>query len=254
MSLVSRIAKPIAPPDTDDKEHSIAVPELNKVLHALSQGDRELIFPRLSLIELSKGTTLYEHCPKGAHIYFPVDAVLSMRHMLADGHSCDLARVGREGMISLAFCRQAGVPPYCIQVQVGGKVFRIKSSAFFTEVDNSASLRALLLRCFNSVLMQVGQSVACNRYHTVYQQLCRYLLEAMDHGVEGSLDMTHEQIAESLGVRREGVTEAAIKLQTKGLIRYRHGHIDVLDREGLTGESCECYTAVKQQIDDVLPE
>jgi CRP-like cAMP-binding protein len=220
-------------------------PADNRFLAALEPTDRDLVLPLLTLIRLRKGELHYE-CSRDAHlIYFPVDAVLSMRHVLLDGHSCDVARVGREGMLALILFRHAAASPYCTQVQIPGWAYRANAAQLLEVAEGSLSLHALLLQGFYALVMQIGQSVACNRYHTIQQQLSRCLLQMLDRVSGVSLDLTHEQLGASIGVRREGVSEAAARLQRMGLIRYQHGHIEVLDRVGLEAQSCECYRSIK---------
>lgn len=228
-------------------------PERNRVLRALCPSDQNKVFPSLKVIELRKGEFLYENGPESHFMYFPIDAVLTLRHILLDGHGCDLARVGWEGMIGLVLFRETISTPYCIQVQFGGHALRLKSGLMLTVAEKSMPFRSLLLSCFHAVMMQIAQSVACNRHHTIQQQFCRYMLDALDHGTGDVVKSTHDQIASSLGVRREGVTEAAIRLQKQRLIQYHRGHIKVIDRGGMESRSCECYAVVKRQIRELLP-
>lgn len=253
MRLARCDVSPTDSPSVDRAFSTACNPESNRVLRALRPQDRSRVFPNLKVVDLRKNEMLFENGPESHFMYFPIDAVLSLRHILLDGHGCDLARVGREGMIGLVLSRGTVSTTYCTQVQTSGQAFRLNSTIILSAAESSVSLRSLLLCCFNGVLMQIAQSVACNRHHTIQQQLCRYLLDSLDHGSGNGVACTHEQIAGSLGVRREGVTEAAIKLQKEGVIQYRRGHIEVVNRGGVEARSCECYEVVKRQIQGLLP-
>jgi CRP-like cAMP-binding protein len=186
-------------------------------------------------------------------MYFPVDAVLSMRNVMLDGHSCDVARVGREGMLALVLFRHAVASPYSTQVLLAGRAFRASAAQLLEAADGSSGLRTALLHGYYAVVVQIGQSAACNRYHAIQAQLSRCLLQVLDRVSGVRLDLTHEQLAASIGVRREGISEAAARLQRLGLIRYQHGHIEVLDRSGLEAQSCECYQSIRSKTRGLLP-
>lgn len=228
-------------------------PDSNRILRGLRPQDRARILPRLSFVEWERGEIIHETSAPQRYAYFPVDALASIVLVLQDGHSCEVAVVGNDGLLGMSIVTQGqSMPGYSI-VQVAGSAYRLKASVLRDCFSRSESLRALLLRYAQVFLAQIGQSVSCNRYHTIYQQLARWLLTAADHLPHNQLELTQEQIAHSLGVRREGVTEAAGRLQKAGLIDYRRGRINVLDREGLENVCCECYQTVKRETERLLP-
>lgn len=229
-------------------------PERNRILRGLSSQDRACILPHLTFVEWQRGEVIHETCSPQKYAYFPVDAIASIVLFLEDGHSCEVAIVGNEGLLGMSiFTQTESMPGYSI-VQVAGSAYRLKASALRELVSRNESLRALLLRYTQILLTQIGQSATCNRYHTIHQQLARWLLTAADHLPHNQLQLTQEQIAHSLGVRREGVTEAAGRLQKAGLIDYRRGRINVLDPQGLKRACCECYDTVKNETERLLPE
>lgn len=229
-------------------------PERNRILRSLCPEDRDSIFPNLSLVNWERGEIIHETCTPQRYTYFPVDAIASLVLFLEDGHSCEIAVVGNAGLLGMSvFTQTESMPGYSI-AQVAGSAYRLKGSTLRDLVKRSESLRVQLLRYTQVLLTQIGQSATCNRYHTIHQQLARWLLTAADHLPHNQLELTQEQIAHSLGVRREGVTEAAGRLQKAGLIDYRRGRINVLDREGLEHVCCECYETVKRETERLLPE
>lgn len=228
-------------------------PERNRILRGLSPQDRACIFPHLSLVDWKRGEVIHETCSPQTYAYFPVDAIASIVLFLEDGHSCEIAIVGNDGLLGMSiFTQTESMPGYSI-VQVAGSAYRLKASALRELVKTNEPLRMQLLRYTQVLLTQIGQSASCNRYHTIHQQLARWLLTAADHLPHNQLELTQEQIAHSLGVRREGVTEAAGRLQKAGLIDYRRGRINVLDPQGLERVCCECYQTVKHETDRLLP-
>jgi CRP-like cAMP-binding protein len=191
---------------------------------------------------------------KMPYIYFPSTAVVSILHELENGSMSEVAVVGSEGLLGFSIFMGGGTTSSTAMVKIGGAGFRIKSSILLQEFNQSAPLRHLLLRYTQAVMTQMTQTSVCNRHHKLEQQLCRLLLINLDRMSGNEMVMTQELMASSLGVRREGVTEAAGKLQADGLIKYARGHIDILNRRGLESRSCECYRVVKNEYDRLLPE
>lgn len=232
---------------------SIAL-ENNRILRGMHPVDLACILPHLDLVDWERGQVIHETSTPQRYAYFPVDALASIVLFLKDGHSCEVAIVGNDGLLGMSiFTQTESMPGYSI-VQVAGSAYRLKASVLRERFSRSESFRALLLRYAQAFLTQIGQVVSCNRYHTIYQQLARWLLIAADHLPYNQLELTQEQIAHSLGVRREGVTEAAGRLQKAGLIDYRRGHINLVDRSGLERACCECYQVVKREAERLLPE
>jgi len=228
-------------------------PEQNRILRALCPRDRARVFPHLSMIDLKQGEVLYESTSPQRYAYFPIDSITSMLYIMEDGHSCEIAQVGRTGMVGICIFTEAYTTTHRAVVQSAGRAWRLRAGVLREELQRSQDLRGLLLSYTQVLVTQLGQAAACNRYHTIYQQLCRWLLMALDNRPDGRLMITQEQIANSLGVRREGVTEAAGKLQRVGLIECRRGQIKVLDRGGLQETCCECYEVVSRETDRLLP-
>ncbi len=228
-------------------------PEQNRILRALCPRDRAKIFPHLSMIDLKQGEVLYESTSTQRYAYFPLDSIASMLYIMEDGHTCEIAQVGRTGMVGISIFTEAYTTTHSAVVLGAGRAWRLRAGVFREELDRSQELRSLLLRYTQVLVTQLGQAAACNRYHTIHQQLCRWLLMAMVNRPDGRLMITQEQIANSLGVRREGVTEAAGKLQRAGLIECRRGQIKILDRDGLEQTCCECFDVVSRETDRLLP-
>lgn len=248
-STISQQGQPLRHPLM--KFHGV---ELNRILRGMHKNDIARILPHLTLVEWKRGEIIHETSDVQRYAYFPVDAIASIVLFLEDGHSCEIAIVGNDGLLGLSiFTQTESMPGYSI-IQVAGSAYRLKACILRELVRDSEALRTLLLRYTQVLLTQMGQSATCNRYHTIHQQLARWLLIAMDHLPHTHLDLTQEQIAHSLGVRREGVTEAAGRLQKAGLIEYRRGRITVLDRAGLERVCCECYRTVKRETERLLPE
>ncbi|MEE4303020.1 Crp/Fnr family transcriptional regulator [Wenzhouxiangella sediminis] len=220
----------------------------------MNHQDYARVLPHLTLVEWHRGEIIHESCAVQRYAYFPVDSLASIVLLLEDGHSCEIAVVGNDGLLGLSIFTQTESMPSYSTVQVAGSVYRLKAAVLRELVHDSEHFRSLLLRYTQVLFTQIGQSATCNRYHTIHQQLARWLLIAIDHLPDNHLELTQEQIAHSLGVRREGVTEAAGRLQKAKLIEYRRGHIHVLDRPGLEHECCECYRTVKRETERLLPE
>ena len=228
-------------------------PQQNHLFRALPPEARERVFPHLELVELPLGHVLYESGNTLHHVYFPTDSIVSLLYVMEDGASAEIAVVGYEGMVGVALFMGGETTPNRAIVQSAGFAYRLKGALLKSEFSRSGALQHLLLRYTQALLTQMAQTAVCNRHHSVDQQLCRWLLLSLDRLSSNNLTMTQELIANMLGVRREGVTEAAGKLQSKGLIHYSRGRITVLDRPRLEQSSCECYGVVKKEFDRLLP-
>jgi CRP-like cAMP-binding protein len=200
------------------------------------------------------GDVLYESGSELRHVYFPTTAIVSLLYVMLDGASAEIAVVGNEGIIGVALFMGGETMPNRAVVQSAGHAYRLKGQLLKQEFNRSGELQHLLLRYTQALLTQMAQTAVCNRHHSLDQQLCRWLLLSLDRLPSNELVMTQELIANMLGVRREGVTEAAGNLQKAGLIAYRRGRITVLDRAGLEARACECYAVVKKEFDRLLPE
>jgi CRP-like cAMP-binding protein len=196
---------------------------------------------------------LYEPGVTLRHVYFPTDSIVSLLYVMENGASAEIAVVGREGLVGVSLFMGGGSTPSRAVVQSAGKGFRLDSAHMQEEFNRAGIVMRLLLRYTQALITQMAQTAVCNRHHSLDQQLCRWLLLSLDRLEGTQLRMTQELIANMLGVRREGVTESALKLQHAGLIRYARGHISVLDRPGLEQRSCECYAVVKKEYDRLLP-
>ena len=228
-------------------------PLQNHILDALPPAERERLFPHLKLIELPLGMVLYESGDTLRHIYFPTDSIVSLLYVLANGASAEISIVGNEGAIGVALFMGGETTTNRAIVQSAGFAYRLTGRRLKQEFGRHGNLLHILLRYTQALLTQMAQTAVCNRHHSVDQQLCRWLLLSLDRLSSDKLTMTQELIANMLGVRREGVTEAAGKLQNLGVIRYRRGQITVLDRPQLERLSCECYGVVKKESDRLLP-
>jgi CRP-like cAMP-binding protein len=228
-------------------------PHQNHLLDALPAGDYERIAPHLELIPMHLGEVLYEPGVRLRYVYFPTTSIVSLLYVLEDGASAEIAIVGNEGMLGISLFMGGDTTPSHAVVQSAGHGFRLKAELLKTEFGRFGPTMHVLLRYTQALLTQMAQTAVCNRHHSVDQQLCRWLLLSLDRLSSNELSMTQELIANMLGVRREGVTEAAGKLQDVGLIRYRRGTITVLDRPRLEARSCECYQVVKTEFDRLLP-
>ncbi len=228
-------------------------PRQNHILDALPDLERDRLFPHLELVEMSLGRVLYESGTALRHIYFPTDSIVSLLYVMRDGASAEIAVVGNEGAIGVSLFMGGETTPSRAIVQSAGHAYRLSRRRLKAEFDRHGEMLHILLRYTQSLLTQMAQTAVCNRHHSVDQQLCRWLLLSLDRLSTNRLNMTQELIANMLGVRREGVTEAAGKLQKLGVIRYRRGQITVLDRARLEQLSCECYAAVKTETDRLLP-
>jgi CRP-like cAMP-binding protein len=229
-------------------------PEQNRLLEALPPPERDRLFPHLTLVTLPLGSVLYESGDAQRYIYFPIDAIVSLLYVLKDGSSAEIAVVGNDGAIGIALFMGGATTTNRAIVQSAGAAYRLTRRRLKQEFERHGEMLHVLLRYTQALITQMAQTAVCNRHHSVDQQLCRWLLLSLDRLASNELTMTQELIANMLGVRRVGVTEAAGKLQKLGVIRYRRGKITVLDRPRLEGLSCECYEVVKKETDRLLPE
>ena len=228
-------------------------PRENRLLAALSEPEFNRLYPNLELVPLLLGEVLYESGDQLQHVYFPILSIVSLLYVMADGASAEIAVVGNEGIIGIALFMGGETMPNRAVVQSAGYAYRLRSQLLKEEFSRAGELQNLLLRYTQALLTQMSQTPVCNRHHSVDQQLCRWLLLSLDRLPSTELTMTQELIANMLGVRREGVTEAAGKLQSAGLIHYSRGKITVLDRPRLEARACECYKVVKAEFDRLLP-
>lgn len=227
----------------------------NRLLAALPAEVVDRLLPDLELAPMPLGKVIYESGVELEQVYFPTpDCIVSMLYVMADGASAEIAVVGDEGMVGIALFMGGGTTPSRALVQSAGQALALKGKALIREFERHGELQHLLLRYTQALITQMSQTAVCNRHHSVDQQLCRWLLLSLDRLSTNDLAMTQELIANMLGVRREGVTEAAGKLQAQGLIHYNRGHITVLDRPGLEARVCECYAVVKREYDRLLPK
>ncbi len=229
-------------------------PRQNHLLAALPEGEYTHLSTDLELVPLPLGMAIYEPGVELNHVYFPTTAIVSLLYVMENGASAEIAVVGNEGIVGIALFMGGGTVPNRAVVQSAGHAYRMKGRVLKLEFTGHGALQPLLLRYTMALLTQMAQTAVCNRHHTVDQQLCRWLLLSLDRLPANELHMTQELIANMLGVRREGVTEAAGRLQSAGLIRYSRGHITVLDRPGLEARVCECYEVVRKEFQRLLPE
>ena len=232
-------------------------PNQNYLLAALPTAEFERLAPQLEWVAMPLGEVLYESGGQLQYAYFPATAIVSLHYVTESGASSEIAGVGNEGIVGISLFMGGNTTPSRAIVQTAGYGYRLKARVLMEEFNRIGGRRAgvmhhLLLRYTQALLTQISQTAVCNRHHTVEQQLCRWLLLTLDRLPSNELTMTQELIASMLGVRREGITEAAGHLQKTGCIRYRRGHISVLDRAGLESRTCECYAVVKTEHDRLL--
>ncbi|MDE2397085.1 MAG: Crp/Fnr family transcriptional regulator [Burkholderiales bacterium] len=228
-------------------------PRRNLLIQALPESEWLRWQPQLEFVEMPLGQVLYESGRTLSHIYFPVDAIISLLYVMEDGASAEIAVVGGEGVVGISLFMGGESTPSRAVVQSAGCGFRLKAQTIKDEFNRFGPVMHLLLRYTQALITQMAQTAVCNRHHSLDQQLCRWLLLSLDRLQGNDLVMTQELIANMLGVRREGVTEAALKLQNAGLIRYARGRIKVLDRPGLELRTCECYAVVRKEYGRLLP-
>ena len=227
------------------------LPEQNYLLAALSPDERDRVYPHLRLVSMPLGKVLYESGDALEYVYFPTDSIVSLLYVLESGASAEISVVGNEGLIGIALFMGGGTTPSRAIVQSAGHAYRLAGQRLKDEFHRNGSLQLLLLRYTQALITQMAQTAVCNRHHSVDQQLCRWLLLSLDRLRSNRLVMTQELIANMLGVRREGVTDAAGKLQKLGAISYSRGQITVLDRPQLEELCCECYSVVKRETDRI---
>jgi CRP-like cAMP-binding protein len=229
------------------------VPTQNHLLAALPAADYARLLPDLELTTMPLGQALYESGGHLQHVYFPTTSIVSLLYVMADGASAEIAVVGNEGILGISLFMGGETTPSRAVVQSAGHGYRLRAQLLKNEFNRAGPMLHLLLRYTQALITQMAQTAVCNRHHAVEQQLCRWLLLSLDRLDGNELQMTQELIANMLGVRREGITEAAGRLQRAGLIRYGRGRITVLDRPRLEKEVCECYRVVKKEFDRLLP-
>ena len=229
-------------------------PKANRLLAVLPETEWERWLPQLEWVSLPLGQVLYESGTLQTHIYFPTTAIVSLLYVMESGASAEIAVVGNEGVVGISLFMGGESTPSRAVVQSAGQGYRLKASMIKDEFNRSGPVMHVLLRYTQALITQMAQTAVCNRHHSLDQQLCRWLLLSMDRLQGNELVMTQELIANMLGVRREGVTEGALKLQKSGLIHYTRGHITVLDRQGLEKRTCECYEVVRKEYERLLPE
>jgi CRP-like cAMP-binding protein len=233
---------------------SIHSPTQNQLLAALPPAEFERLSGHMELVPMALGEVLYEPGGQLQHAHFPTTAIVSLHYVTESGASAEIAGVGNEGVVGISLFMGGDTTPSSAAVQTAGHAYRLPRRLLKQEFDRAGPLLQLLLRYTQALITQMTQTAVCNRHHTVDQQLCRWLLMTLDRVPSGQLVMTQELVANMLGVRREGITVAAGKLQEAGLIRYRRGHIAVLERSGLETRCCECYAVVKKEFSRLLAD
>lgn len=228
-------------------------PRENQLLALLPDSEWNRWHSDLELVDLSVGQVLSESGRTPSYVYFPTSAIVSLLYMTQDGGSAEIAVVGNDGVVGISVFMGGNTTPSQAVVQAAGQAYRLRAQMIKDEVDSGGPVLKILLRYTQAMIAQVAQTAVCNRYHSIDQQLCRRLLLGLDRLPSDSLTMTQELLANLLGVRREGVTAAALKLQMAGVIRYSRGHIDVLDRVRLEHRACECYGVAKKEYFRLLP-
>jgi len=229
-------------------------PSQNHLLAALPTEEFERLAANLELVPMLLGDILYEPGAQMLHAYFPTTAIVSLHYVMASGASAESAGVGNEGVVGISLFMGGDTTPSSAVVQTAGHGYRLAGRLLKQEFIRGGLMQHLLLRYTQALITQMTQTAACNRHHSVQQQLCRWLLLTLDRAPSRELIMTQELVASMLGVRREGITEAAGKLQHAGIIRYRRGHIAVLERSGLENRACECYAVVKKELGRLLSD
>ncbi|MDO8251347.1 MAG: Crp/Fnr family transcriptional regulator, partial [Rhodoferax sp.] len=229
-------------------------PNQNHLLAALPAADFEPLAAHLELVPMALGQMLYEPGGQLRHAYFPTTSIVSLHYVTESGASAETAGVGNEGVVGISLFMGGDTTSSSAVVQTAGHAYRLESRLLQQEFSRAGLLQRLLLRYTQALMTQMSQTAVCNRHHSVEQQLCRWLLLTLDRVPSRELVLTHELVANTLGVRRESVTEAAGKLQRAGFISYRRGHIAVIDRSGLETHACECYAVVKKELTRLLSD
>ena len=233
---------------------SLHDPKHNHLLAALPADEFERLLPHLELVPMPLGEVLYESGGLLHHVYFPTTSIISLHYVMEDGSSAEIAGVGNEGILGISLFMGGNTTPSRAVIQTAGHGYRLKAQFLMEEFNHAGVMLHLLLRYTQALITQISQTAVCNRHHSLEQQLCRWLLLTLDRLPSNEVTMTQELVASMLGVRREGVTEAAGKLQHAGIISYRRGHITVVDRSGLETHACECYKVVKKEFDRLLSD
>ena len=227
-------------------------PDQNHLLASLGPADAAPLLAQMELVPMRLGDIVYEPGVPLQHAYFPTTAIVSLHYVTASGAAAETSGVGNEGMVGVSLFLGDNTMPSSAVVLTAGHGYRLGRHAVLREFERAGRMQRLLLRYTQALITQMMQVAVCNRHHSVEQQLCRWLLATLDRIQSGELVMTQELIASMLGVRREGITDAAGRLQQAGYIRYRRGHISVLNRVGLEAKACECYAVVKQECQRLL--
>ncbi len=228
-------------------------PRQNHLLDAIHQAEYDRLVPHLEYVKLQLGDVLYESGEHLQYVYFPLDAIISLLYVLENGASAEIAVVGNEGILGVSIFMGGETTTSRAVVQSAGHGYRLKAQLLKEEFNHGGTIMQLLLRYTQALITQMSQTAVCNRHHSIEQQLCRWILLSLDRLAGNELSMTQELIANMLGVRREGVTEAAGRLQRAGLIDYKRGTIKILDRDGLENRVCECYQVVRDEFNRLLP-
>lgn len=235
-------------------QHGLHQPSQNHILAALPTADLANLSQYLQLVELPVGTMLYEPGQESRYAYFPTNCLISLQHMLESGRTAETASVGNDGLVGVALFMGGNSTPSAAVVQISGYAYQLEGYVLKQEFKRLIPLQQLLLRYTQVLLTQISLTAVCNRHHSLQQQLCRWLLLTLDRLNTNEITMTQELVAGMLGVRREGITEAAGHLQREGLISYRRGHITVINRKGIETHVCECYGVLKKELLRLLPE
>ena len=230
-----------------------ALKDRNYLFHCIPDKEWERLVPYVEQVSLPLSKVLYEPGTKMNYVYFPSTAIVSLLYALENGSAAEIAVVGNEGIVGISIFMGGESTSSRAVVQSAGMGYRVPSKLILNEFNNAGSVMHLLLRYTQALITQMSQTAVCNRHHSLDQQFCRWLLLSLDRLTSNELVMTQELIANMLGVRREGVTEAALKVQKAGFIKYLRGHITILDRKGLENRTCECYAVVKAEYDRLLP-
>lgn len=228
-------------------------PKQNHLLDALLKAEFDRLSPNLVHVELPLGKVMYESGGLLEHVYFPTTSIISLLYVMENGASAEIAVVGNEGILGISLFMGGETTSSRAIVQSAGHAYRLEAQLLKDEFNRAGAVQRLLLRYTQALITQMAQTAVCNRHHTVEQQLCRWLLLSLDRLASDELIMTQELIANMLGVRREGVTESACRLQKDGIINYSRGRITIIDRKKLESRSCECYKVVKAEFDRLLP-
>ena len=229
-------------------------PQQNRLLAALPAAELGQLAAQMELVPLALGEMLYEPDGQLEHGYFPTTSIVSLQYVMASGASAESAGVGNEGMVGISLFMGGNTTPSSAVVQTAGHAYRLERRLLERAFKGAGAMQGLLLRYTQALITQISQTAVCNRHHAVEQQLCRWLLVTLDRVPSGRFVMTQELVASMLGVRREGITEAAGRLQQAGVIRYRRGHIEVLERTGLEARACECYAVVRTELRRLLTD